>query len=71
MVERASNLFQRILAIASLNTFLYMVYCAYYWVLAFYDLRPSITKKKTSSRIGHIRLASIFTSQLFSISALL
>jgi hypothetical protein len=46
MVERISSLFQSILAIASLNVFLYMIYCAYYWAIGVFDLDPSFSHKR-------------------------
>jgi hypothetical protein len=52
MVERISSLFQSILAIASLNTFLYMVYTAYYWVLGVYDLDPRYSQQRVIVALG-------------------
>jgi hypothetical protein len=51
MVERISNLFQGILAIVSLNIFLYMVYAAYYWAIGVYDLDPDYSHKRLAVAI--------------------
>jgi hypothetical protein len=51
MVERISNLFQGILAIASLNIFLYMIYAAYYWAIGVYDLDPDYSHKRLAVAI--------------------
>lgn len=53
MVERTSNLFQSILALASFNTFLFMVYCAYYFIMAVFDLiEPELTHKRLAVALG-------------------
>jgi hypothetical protein len=46
MVEKIFSLFQSIIAIASLNTFLYMVYAAYFWAIGVFDLDPSYSQKR-------------------------
>jgi len=46
MVERISNLFQGILAIASLNIFLCMVFVGFYWAIGVYDLDPAYSHKR-------------------------
>lgn len=52
MIERASILFQSYLAIASLNNFLYMVYCSYYWVIVVYDLEPALSQRRLEVALG-------------------
>jgi hypothetical protein len=52
MVERISSLFQSILAIASLNIFLYMVYAAYYLAIGVFDLDPGYSQKRLAIALG-------------------